>query len=205
MGVHAALRRTLGRSMPSRSAPSRKTMMLSLPSPGSKQRWDLRSNAGVRTAKYLPCALPISGSSPALAAPTLTSSGGWVGAQGLEKSCLGGAGSVAPAPSGAPAPRPLFRGCSLAPVSVFLPLLLSMLLVHSLRVRTDLGALPVGLCMGCGEGPGARMSVLACGGCHQSIPLLPEHLPLGGGAAAGCSPASLPVCKMLGVGLGLTA
>lgn len=47
--------------------------------------------------------------------------------------------------------------------------------------------------------------MLACGGCHQSIPLPPEPLPLGGRAAAGCGPASLPVCKILGVGLGLTA
>ena len=64
---------------------------------------------------------------------------GWVGAQGLEKSCPVGAASVAPTPSGAPAPRPIFRGCCLAPVSVFLPLLLFMLLVHSLRVGTDRG------------------------------------------------------------------
>lgn len=98
--------------------PLQENMVLSLPFPGSKQRWDLRSYAGIRTTKYLPCALPISRSSPALAAPTLTSPGG-----GLVPRALRRAARLVlpqwPPPHLAPQPLALFSEAAVLPLCLF--------------------------------------------------------------------------------------
>lgn len=73
------------------------------------------------------CALPISGPSSALAAPALTAPGwGRVGARGLEKSCPGGAGSVA-LPHLMPQPLTLFSETALLPLCLFFCLCFSAL------------------------------------------------------------------------------
>lgn len=115
LGVHAALRRTLGRSMPSPSAPSGRSMVLT--SPGSKQRWGLRNRRKHQDHK-VPAMAPSQSSSPALPwqpLPDPRVGSGFGARQGL-RNCPGGAGSVAPAPIWRPRPSPSFQRLSCSSV-----------------------------------------------------------------------------------------